>query len=65
MQFTINELYDMVNRPGPLWLTNVDLSNANLVGAKLDGADLSNANLSTLHQANPDPDNPLGLELYS
>ena len=30
MKFTQYELYDLINRPGPLWLANVDLSDANL-----------------------------------
>jgi hypothetical protein len=50
MQFTSNELYDLLNRPGPLWLAYADLSGANLsaatpIGAKLLGANLSGANL--------------------
>lgn len=42
------ELYDLLNRPGPLWLAYADLSGkylteANFVGANLRGANLKGA----------------------
>jgi hypothetical protein len=43
MKFTKYELYDLLNRPGPLWLVWADLSRANLTGANLIGADLRGA----------------------
>ena len=46
MEFTKYELYDLVNRPGSLWLVNADLSDADLRGANLNEANLSGANLS-------------------
>ncbi|MGA2504957.1 MAG: pentapeptide repeat-containing protein [Anaerolineales bacterium] len=54
MQFTSNELYDLINRPGPLWLFGADLSWANLRGANLTSANLSMANLlgTSLNGAN-------------
>jgi hypothetical protein len=46
MEFTKYELYDLLNRPGPLWLVNADLSGADLRGAIINEANLSEANLS-------------------
>jgi len=46
MQFTSNDLYDLLNRPGPLWLAGADLSSANLSWANLSGAILIKADLS-------------------
>ena len=45
-EFTKKELYDLLNRQGPLWLVGIDLSEANLVGANLYEANLTEANLS-------------------
>lgn len=45
MQFTGYELYDLINRPGPLWLANADLHTAPLRGAPLRFADLSEADV--------------------
>lgn len=46
MEFSKYELYDLLNRPGPLWLAFADLSGANLNRANLKGADLTGANLA-------------------
>jgi uncharacterized protein YjbI with pentapeptide repeats len=51
MEFTRYELYNLINRPGPLWLVRADLQHAdlraaNLKGAKLILADLKYADLS-------------------
>ena len=45
MQFTSNELYILLNQPGPLWLTSADLSEGNLMFSDLTGANLVYANL--------------------
>lgn len=45
MELTQYQLYDLMNRPGPLWLAKIDLSEANLEFANLKGANLYNANL--------------------
>ena len=45
MEFTRQELFDLLNRPVPLWLHNADLSAANLHQADLKEADLSAADL--------------------
>ena len=42
---TSYELYDLVNRPHPLWLVRVDLSNAPLYWIDLSGCNLSMATL--------------------
>lgn len=44
------KIYILLNQPGPLWLTGIDLSgamlnNANLIGANLYGANLKNVEL--------------------
>ncbi len=54
MQFTSNELYNLINRPGPLWLFGADLSWATLRGVNLAGANLSMSNLhgASLNGAN-------------
>ena len=46
MKFSHYELYELINRPGLLWLAKVDLSEANLSGATLNEVNLSHANLS-------------------
>ncbi len=46
MEFTPYELYDLINRSGPLYLANADLSGAYLSGTYLRGAYLSDANLT-------------------
>jgi len=47
MEFTRYQLYDLINRPGRLWLRDVDLSGANLSATTaLNGADLTKADLS-------------------
>ena len=38
MEFTKKELYELINRPGPLWLVGADLKEANLSGALYDDA---------------------------
>ncbi len=45
MELTQYQLYDLINRPGPLWLAKIDLSEANLEFANLKGANLYHANL--------------------
>jgi len=45
MEFTKYEFYDLINRPGPLFLTGADLSDADLRVANLKGANLKGANL--------------------
>ncbi len=45
MEFTKYELYDLLNRPGPLWLVGADLSEAYLKSVNLEGANLTEANL--------------------
>ena len=45
-ELTRNEIFDLLNRPGPLWLSSVDLSGANLSEADLSGANLIVTNLS-------------------
>ena len=39
------DLYSLLNQPGPLWLAGADLSGANLYGAQLPDANLYKANL--------------------
>lgn len=46
MEFTQKELYDLLNRAGPLWLVGADLSDANLMYVNLQGAILVMANLN-------------------
>jgi uncharacterized protein YjbI with pentapeptide repeats len=46
MEFTKKELYDLINRPGPLWLVGADLKGANLSGANLIRANLYSSNLN-------------------
>jgi uncharacterized protein YjbI with pentapeptide repeats len=62
MQFTSNELYDLINRPGPLWLFGADLSWAYLRGANLASANLGSANLlgTSLNGANLSKANLMG-----
>ena len=43
MEFTRQQLYDLLNRPGPLWLSRADLSDAYLDGVMLAQANLSRA----------------------
>ncbi len=45
MEFSKYELFDLVNRPGPLCLASADLSGAKLNHADLRTADLRGANL--------------------
>lgn len=45
-EFTRFQIYDLVNRGGPLWLPGIDLSEADLRWADLGGANLSGANLA-------------------
>ena len=46
MEFTKKELYDLINRPGPLWLVGADQKDANLSGASLKRANLYSSNLT-------------------
>jgi uncharacterized protein YjbI with pentapeptide repeats len=46
MDFTRYELYDLINREGPLWLRRANLDGAYLDGANLTGADLYMASLA-------------------
>ena len=39
------EILDLLNRPKPLWLVNIDLGDGNLSGVDLNGANLHMANL--------------------
>ena len=57
-ELTKYQIYELLNRPGPLWLRNIDLSEidlskADLRGANLGGANLTKTNLSgaNLHEA--------------
>ena len=50
---TLDQIYDLLNRPGPLWLVGVNLSGANLSAANLVGANLSESNLSGAPPAPP------------
>ncbi len=43
---TPDQIFDLLNRPGPLWLVGANLSGANLSAANLSGANLSEAQLS-------------------
>ena len=45
-ELTRKEIFDLLNRPRPLWLNEIDLSGAMLCGARLRGANLSKADLS-------------------
>ena len=45
-ELTAWQLYDLLNRPRPLWLAGCDLSGAYLKGANLSGADLQECNLT-------------------
>jgi len=45
MEFTNYGLYDLINRSGPLWLMQADLSNATMVWVTLSRANLSEADL--------------------
>src|SRR5687767_9558828 len=38
MEFSRYELYNLLNRPGPLWLARADLKDVNLEGVNLYGA---------------------------
>jgi len=44
-EITQFQIYELLNRPGPLWLRNIDLSGADLSKANLHGANLGGANL--------------------
>lgn len=44
-ELTTYQIYDLLNRPGPLWLAGVDLSGVNLWFADLRGANLREADL--------------------
>lgn len=44
-ELTTYQIYDLLNRPGPLWLAGVDLSGVNLWFVDLQGANLRGANL--------------------
>jgi hypothetical protein len=44
-ELTNYQVYDLLNRSGPLWLAGVDLSGVNLWFAELQGANLRGANL--------------------
>ena len=44
MDLSMYELYDLLNRPGPLWLVGIDLSEANLNKANLMGVNLVGPN---------------------
>jgi len=44
-QFSIYQLFDLLNRPGPLWLVEANLSGVNLNGGNLENANLADANL--------------------
>ena len=43
---THDELYHLMNRPGPLWLAGIDLSRFNLTGADLTGSNPRDAQVS-------------------
>ena len=47
-ELTPSQIYDLLNRPRPLWLAGCDLSGAYLKGANLSEADLREAKLSGL-----------------
>lgn len=67
MEFTKYELYDLLNRPGPLWLAGADLRGAYLKRANLEGADLTGAILqdANLESANLRGATLVGTELMS
>ncbi len=46
MEFTKYELYDLINRSGPLWLEKADFSEADLFDVDLNGAELGEANFT-------------------
>jgi uncharacterized protein YjbI with pentapeptide repeats len=41
-ELTQYQIYDLLNRPGPLWLFGIDLAKASLSGADLSGAKYNN-----------------------
>ena len=45
MQFTLEELNEILDQPGPLWLRNADLRGADLRGRVLNYAHLGEADL--------------------
>ena len=45
MELTRAELYFILNLPGPLWLSGIDLSRADLIRVRLPNANLLKANL--------------------
>ena len=49
MEFSRYELYNLINRPTPLWLVGADLSIANLNMADLSGAHLINAHMGGIN----------------
>ena len=53
-KLTPYQIYDLLNCPGPLWLTGIDLSNANLAVANLSGANLSGVNLTEANLSGAD-----------
>jgi len=46
MHFTKYQMYDLINRPGPLWLVNADFSKAYLGWVTINGASISGCNFS-------------------
>ena len=42
-ELTQYQIYELINRPGPLWLRNIDLSGVDLSKANLRGANLRGA----------------------
>lgn len=46
MKFTHYQLYDLLNRPRPLWLPHADFSEVDLRGANFSGAYLYHANFN-------------------
>jgi uncharacterized protein YjbI with pentapeptide repeats len=54
MEITRFQLFDLLNRPGPLWLVGANLEDVDMQRANLRGANLNRTNLTgaNLHQAN-------------
>ena len=45
-QFLKHQLYDLLTRPGPLWLVEANLSGLNLSGVNLEDANLTDAHMN-------------------